>query len=105
MSEHSPQQIYQAYRAVVIVMMFFSVGALAGGHLPGDVLRGHELVLVRAQNVATVSAGFLVLFGVVIILGYLTGKAERPSILIHATLLAMILWGATLMLLPAIASR
>ncbi|CAL1124925.1 unnamed protein product [Cladocopium goreaui] len=48
-------------------------GVFAGGYLPGEVTRGYELVLERAQNIATSSALFLALFGLILIFGCITG--------------------------------
>jgi hypothetical protein len=97
------QQSCRVYLALVIVVAFLSFAAFAAFYLPAAVVRGYELVLERAENVATLTALLSVFVGVVLCIGCLWSKLEPPGVLVWCTLIAILLCAFTLLFLPAIA--
>jgi hypothetical protein len=97
------QQACRVYLALVIVTAFLSLAAFAAFYLPVAVIRGYELVLVRAENVATLAALLSVFVGVALCVGCLWSKLEPPDVLVRCTLIAVLLCAFTLLFLPAIA--
>jgi hypothetical protein len=89
---------------MVIVAAFFSLVAFAGCYLPAAVVRGYELVLERAGNIASLGALLSAFIGGAVCLGCLWSKVEPPAVLVRCTLIAILLSAFTLLFLPAIAA-
>ena len=94
------QQSCRIYLALVIVTAFLSLATFAAFYLPSAVVRGYELVLERAENVATLAALLSVFVGVALCLGCLWSKP--PGVLVCCTLIAILLCSFTVLFLPAI---
>jgi hypothetical protein len=96
------QQACRVYLALVIVTAFLALAAFAAFYLPAAVVRGYELVLEQAENVATLAALLSVFVGVALCVGCLWSKLEPPDVLVCCTLIAVLLCAFTLLFLPAI---
>jgi uncharacterized membrane protein YoaK (UPF0700 family) len=89
---------------MVIAVVFFSLATFVGCYLPAAVVRGYELVLGRAEDIASLGALLLAFIGGAACLGCLWSKVEPPAVLVRCTLIAILLFAFTLLFLPAIAA-
>jgi len=89
---------------MVIAAAFFSLATFVGCYLPAPVLRGYELVLARAENVASLGVLLSAFIGGAICVGCVWSKVEPPGVLVRCTLIAILLCAFTLLFLPAVAA-
>jgi hypothetical protein len=97
------QEVCRVYLAMVIVSALLSLGAFAGCYLPVAVVRGYELVLERAGDIAMWGTLLTAAIGIALCLGCFRCKVEPPDVLARCTLIAILLCAFTLFLMPAIA--
>lgn len=88
--------------AIVIVMTSYTVVTFAWPYFSATTVRGNELVLERAQNVATIGALLLTIVGGSLCFGLLWREMEPPSLLVRGVLISVVLFAFTLLFLPAI---
>jgi hypothetical protein len=101
MSERWLQQACRVYSGLVIAVAFFSIAVFAGGWFP-RAIRGSELVLAKAEDIAVWSAVLSLLVGGLMCGGCLWSKAEPSDLLVNRTLIAVVLCIFTIATLPAI---
>jgi len=87
-----------------MVAMFFSLVTFAGCYLPIAALREYQLMLERAENIATLGGLMSVLFGGALCLGCLWSKVEPSGVLVRYALISIVMCVFVLLFLPAIAT-
>jgi len=92
----------RAYSGLVTAVTLFCIAAVAGGSLPRRHIRGYELAVERAENVAVLSALMAILIGCSICAACLLSKADPPALLLRRTLAAMLVFAFVLLFLPAL---
>jgi hypothetical protein len=102
MSRPRLQLACRIYLTIVIATAFYSLAAVVGCNLPHAVLRGHELVLERAENIVVWSTLLSFILGSVMFIGCFCVKFEPPDLLAWCWLMALVLLVMTLFFLPAI---